>query len=229
MTKILYCIKTTEKYKNRVESIKNTWIQDVDDYLFYSDHEDPSDNIIKVCDDPSYGGLEVKGVNFYNLLKHIFFDEDIKILDYFDWLFMVDDDTFVNVKNLELFAESADNSKVYGEIFTYQTHPDNPMYSNPSFKKSYKWYSGGAGVLVHTNTLKKIDEFINYQTRHDDVSIGLTFINNSIELVDSDNFNSQPPEFWGEDDSEIINKITYHHIDENKMKTLYSIVHKNHE
>lgn len=226
MEKILYCIKTTEKYQNRIDAIKETWINNVEDYIFYSDHEDPSNNVIKVCDDSSYGGLEVKGVSFYNLIKHITFDGDVKVLDYYDWLFMVDDDTFVNVKNLESFAESAEKDKVYGEIFTYETHPDNPMFSNPSFKKSYKWYSGGAGLLVHTSVLKNIQEFINYNTRHDDVSIGLTFVNSGVELVDSDNFNSQPPEFWGDSDEDINNKITYHHIDEDRMKKLYGILNQ---
>lgn len=224
MEKILYCIKTTEKYQNRVKSIKQTWIKDIEDYIFYSDHEDLSNNIIKVCEDPSYGGLEIKGVNFYNLIKHITVGEDVKIIDYYDWLFMVDDDTFVNTKNLQTFAKTADKDKVYGEIFSYDTHPDNPMFSSPTFKKSSRWYSGGAGLLVHTSVLKTIEKFINYNTRHDDVSIGLTFANNGIELVDSDKFNSQPPEFWGNSDEDIKHKITYHHIDEDKMKSLYSFI-----
>jgi hypothetical protein len=224
MTKILYCIKTTEKYKSRVDAIKNTWLDGIDDYIFYSEHEDPNDNIIKVCDDGSYGGLEEKGVNFYNLIKHIEIEEGKNVLDYYDWLFMVDDDTFVNVKNLQKFAKKADTEKVYGEIFTYETHPDNPMYSAPGFKKSYKWYSGGAGVLVHTSVLSKMPEFINYKTRHDDVSIGLSFINNGVELIDSDNFNSQPPEFWGDSDLDIKTKITYHHINEERMEDLNKVL-----
>lgn len=224
MKKILYCIKTTEKYKNRVEALKSTWLSDIEDYIFYSEHEDFDNNIIKVCDDGSYGGLEDKGVNFFNLLKYIDIDSNKNILDHYDWLFMVDDDTFVNTKNLQKFIEEADDTKAYGEIFTYGTHPDNPMYSAPGFKKSYKWYSGGAGLLIHTNTVRKIPEFINYKTRHDDVSIGLSLINNSIELVNSDMFNSQPPEFWGDTDLNIKNKITYHHIDETKMQDLYNIL-----
>lgn len=222
--KILYCIKTTERYQNRRDSIKDTWLKNVDDYLFYSDHEDLDNSIIKVCEDSSYGGLEEKGVNFYNLLKDIEIQSEKNVLEYYDWLFLVDDDTFVNTKNLNDFAQGADESKGYGEIFTYETHPDNPMFSSPSFKKSYKWYSGGAGLLVSTKTIKSINEFINYNTRHDDVSIGLTFFNNGVELVDSDNFNSQPPEFWGETDLDIKNKITYHHIDENKMLDLYKVL-----
>lgn len=227
MNKILYCIKTTEQYYNRINSVKNTWLTGIEDYIFYSEHDDPSNNIIKVCDNGSYGGLEEKGVNFFNLLKNIDVEEGKSVLEYYDWIFFVDDDTFVNTKNLQSFAETADKNKVYGEIFTYETHPDNPMYKAPGFKNSYKWYSGGAGMLSHTSLLKKVPEFINYQTRHDDVSIGLSFVNNGIELVNSDNFNSQPPEFWGDSDEDIKNKITYHHINEQRMEKLYSIVTNN--
>jgi hypothetical protein len=222
--KILYCIKTTSQYQSRIDAAKNTWLRGVEDYIFYSEHEDPNSNVIKVCDDGSYGGLEEKGVNFYNLLKHIEVEENKNVLQYYDWLFMVDDDTFVNTKNLYQFAKTADKENVYGEIFTYKTHPDNPMYQSPGFKKSSKWYSGGAGLLVHTSVISKIPEFVNYKTRHDDVSIGLTFGNNGVELIDSDNFNSQPPEFWGETDLDIKNKITYHHITEERMEQLHKIL-----
>ena len=147
MKKILFAIKTTEKYESRVNAIFDTWLSTIEDYIFYSEHEDSEKNIIKVCDDGSYGGLEIKGLNFFNLLKDIETKDGEKILDCYDWIFFVDDDTFVNCKKLNEFVETCDNTKAYGEIFTYETHPSNPLYSNPKFSKLTKWYSGGAGLL----------------------------------------------------------------------------------
>lgn len=224
MSKILYAIKTTKKYQNRIDSVLNTWLSDVEDYIFYSDHEDVKNNIIKVCDDDSYGGLEIKGLNFYNILKDIEINNGEKVLDFYEWLFMVDDDTFVNTKMLQKFVETADSKNAYGEIFTYETHSDNPMFSVPTFDKKTKWYSGGAGLLISSEALKKVNYFENYSTRHDDVSVGINLSNFGIELIDSNLFNSQPPEFWGETDETVVEKITYHHITEDKMKLLYGIV-----
>lgn len=224
MNKVLFAIKTTEKYKSRVDAIFNTWLKDIEDYIFYSEHEDENKNIIKVCDDGSYGGLEIKGLNFFNLLKDIETKDGEKILEYYDWIFFVDDDTFVNFKKLNEFIETCDRAKAYGEIFTYETHPTNPLYSNPNFNKLTKWYSGGAGLLISTDSLKKIKYYENYNSRHDDVSVGINLISNGIVLENCDLFKSQPPEFWGDNDVEVLKKITYHHISENRMYELYSLL-----
>lgn len=224
MKKILYCIKTTKQYENRVDALFNTWLIGIEDYIFYSEHEDPTKNIIKVCEDGSYGGLEIKGLNFYNLLSKIEIIDGEKVLDFYDWVFLVDDDTFVNVDNLNSFVETADTTKAYGQVFAYETHSDNPMFNVPGFDKRIKWYSGGAGLLISSQSLKKIDYYENFNTRHDDVSVGINLMKNGIELVDSDLFNSEPPESWGEVDEDVIKKITYHHIPEDRMFKLYSIV-----
>jgi hypothetical protein len=224
MEKILFAIKTTEKYKSRVDAIFDTWLSTIDDYIFYSEHEDSERNIIKVCDDGSYGGLEIKGLNFFNLLKDIETSDGVKILDHYDWIFFVDDDTFVNKKMLNKFVKICDKTKAYGEIFTYKTHPSNPLFLNPSFNKLTTWYSGGAGLLISADALKKVDYYENYNSRHDDVSIGINLVNSGISLVNSDLFRSQPPEFWGDDDECVNEKITYHHVNESKMFKLYSLL-----
>lgn len=227
MEKILYCIKTTKLYENRVNTIFNTWLTGIDDYIFYSEHEDESKNIIKVCEDGTYGGLEIKGLNFFNLIKTIETDKGENILNCYDWLFLVDDDTFVNVKNLNTFAKTADKNKAYGQIFTFEKDSGNPMFRSPGFDKSTRWYSGGAGILISSESLKKVDNYKNFNTNHDDVSIGINLTKNGIELIDSDLFNSEPPEVWGEVDEDIIKKITYHHLTEDRMYKLYSIVKSN--
>lgn len=224
MNKVLFAIKTTKQYESRVDAIFNTWLKGVEDYIFYSEHKDTNKNIIKVCDDGSYGGLEIKGLNFFNLLPNIETDSGEKILDIYDWVFFVDDDTFVNVNMLNEFIQTANKNVAYGEIFTYETHPSNPMFSVPTFNKNTKWYSGGAGLLIHTSSLKKVDYFENYNTRHDDVSIGINLGKSGIQFVDSNLFRSQPPEFWGDQDTEVLKKITYHHITEVRMCELYSLL-----
>lgn len=221
MFKVLYAIKTTKKYSSKINAIFKTWLNGIDDYIIYSDHEDSEKNIIKVCDDDSYGGLEDKGINFFNIMKNIDTSDGTPILDYYDWIFLVDDDTFVNVKKLNEFISSVTEEASYGYVFSYETHSANPMFSYPGFDRSTKWYSGGGGLLVHTNCIKKVDNFVKYNTRHDDVTIGLNFHKHGIKLIHDDKFHSEPPEFYGHKNSNITENITYHHISIKKMQSLY--------
>lgn len=221
MSKILYAIKTTKKYSDRINALFDTWMNGVEDYIIYSDHEDSTKNIIKVCDDDSYGGLEDKGINFFNMVKNIDTEDGLPIIDYYKWIFFVDDDTFVNVNNLEKYSKTLNKEVSYGYVFSYETHKDNPMFNNPNFSKNSKWYSGGAGLLAHTSIFKKIDNFKKYDTRHDDVSIGLNFERCGVELIHDDKFHSESPEFYGQSNSDINENITYHHISVNDMKKIY--------
>jgi hypothetical protein len=221
MIKLLYAVKTTEKYEHRIDSILNTWLSE-GDYLCYSDHENQEKNIIKVCEDASYAALEIKGLNFFNSMKDIKTKSGDKILEYYDWIFLVDDDTFVNKKMLNEFVLTCDEDKAYGYIFTPQTHPDNPIYTNTTFKDAI-WYSGGGGLLISANALTKIPYYQNYNTYADDVSVGINLMKHGINLIHSDLFRSEPPEHYGETDRDIKQKITYHHIDPNRMYTLNNL------
>ena len=54
MKKILYSLKTTRKYENRRKSQLETWLSGIEDYIYYSDHEDIDKNIILASHDDTY-------------------------------------------------------------------------------------------------------------------------------------------------------------------------------
>lgn len=223
MQKVLYAIKTTSKYQSRINSVLETWLSGLDDYIFYSDHEDTSKNIILSSHDSSYEGLVEKSLYFYNNLGNIFINEnDESILDYYDWVLVCDDDTFVNTKKVKEFVKDCDPTKAYCEIISPQKNPDNPIWSEYSdiLNQTDLYYSGGAGILLPTNCIKKINKFLDYKIRFEDCTIGITLHRNGIILVDCPLFHSQQPEFWGHSDKDIIDNMTYHHIDENRMYKL---------
>lgn len=223
--KILFCIKTTRKYQDRIDSILGSWLTGIDDYIFYSDHEDKEKNVILSSTDSSYLGCLYKTIWTLNNLKNIYITEDKNVLEHYDWICVVDDDTFVNTKKLDEYVENIDDSSVYGHLFTKTKNPENPIWNNGDIKgfvldKDYTYHSGGAGVLLPTKILTNI-EFEDCGTVWDDVTVGVILTKNNIPLADSELFSPETPEFYDKDDTDIRNMITYHHISSEKMKKLY--------
>lgn len=225
MKKILYSLKTTRKYENRRKSQLETWLSGIEDYIYYSDHEDIDKNIILASHDDTYQGLLEKSLYFYNNLKNIFVnDSSTSILDSYEWIFVADDDTFVNTKNMEKLLETFDDTCAYGYLVTPETHP-NMVWSDFShiWKPGEGYFSGGGGILISTKSLKQINEFVDYgiNSAFEDCTMSLNLSRNGVKLTHSSFFHGTTPEVFGETDRDIVNNITYHHISEGRMYTLY--------
>lgn len=234
--KILYVIKTTKKYLNRIDTVLDTWLNGIDDYIFLSDHEDSEKNIILSSTDSGPWGLIDKSLYFFNNAKNIFL-EGKSVLDVYDWILVCDDDTFVNTKKCNEFVMNKDTSDnvAYCSIISPQNNPENAIWAeyHDIFKQYdiFHYHSGGAGILISCNTLSKIHEnsnnespFVKNGIKYEDAGISLNLIKNKVNLIDSELFCSQSPGFYGDSDENVKNKITYHHIDTEKMKTFYSIL-----
>lgn len=211
MKNVICFVNTTKKHIDRIENITKTWAEKIDT-VFYSDHQDPGNNVIKVSNRDDYASGEEKQINILNRLSDLTDGDDNNLLDVYDWVFFVDDDTFINVENLEKYLDSFDEDKVYGSIFDSVKDSENPMYVNKVIPLEAKFPSGGAGFLVSTSVIKDIKDFSNYHTICGDVSAGLNFHFNQVEQVDSKLFNSQNPEFYGHSEDEIKEMISYHYI-----------------
>lgn len=203
MKKILYVILHGIVNKNRYNNVMNTWGRDKD-VLFYADYDDDDKNVIKMSENTSYSSNEEKHINVIKFLN-----ENNKY-DY-EWFFFCDDDTFVNTKKLEDSLDTFDPNFVNGSVI-------NSWASD--FSLSY--CSGGAGMLINFNLLKKINLNIkNYNTSFADVSIGLSIREGNIKCANSSLFNSQPPEFYNIQINDIKNYISFHYIKtEDKMKNI---------
>ena len=202
MKKILICLMTTQKNKDRQNNIKNTWLKNSQvEYLFYSDHEDVEHNIIKVSNRTDYHSNEEKHINCLNYVLQ-------NKLNY-EWYYFCDDDTFVNVNNLFNFIDKCEKNKIYGSVINYKNSPENPIYNK--ILKNIQYPSGGAGYLINNLILKSFEEFKNYNVGFSDVSFGIN-MHNKFEIVDPNLFFSQAPEFYKHNYEEKLNSISYHYI-----------------
>jgi len=153
------------------------------------------------------------------VLKNIYYS-DKSVLECYDWVCVVDDDTFVNTKKLDEYIEEITDDSVYGDLITPENSPDNPIWKDLVLEHDYVYHSGGGGVLIPSKLLLDI-EFEECGTVWDDVTVGVIFGRNNIPLVDSEVFKSQPPEFYGNTDDDVKNVVTYHHIKPDRMRLFY--------
>jgi hypothetical protein len=209
--KVIAFVNTTKKHQDRIDNIIETWANDIDT-IFYSDHQDPECGVIKVSNRDDYASGEEKQINVLNKIKDLANVDDEPLLDVYDWFFFVDDDTFINVENLNKHKEFLDDARVYGSIFNSEKDSENPMYVKGIVPKDAGFPSGGAGFLVSSKTIKLIPTFNNYQTVCGDVSAGLNFHFNGVQQCDLMFFNSQKPEFYNHRPEQIADAITYHYI-----------------
>lgn len=202
--KILYCVLHTRSHTERMNNILETWGRDVD-RIFYSDHEDSENNVIRVCDRSDYISCQIKAIKILHLLN-------AKMNNY-DWYFFCDNDTFVNTNKLYEYAQDADINSIHGQIIN--CWPSDPTLSYPS---------GGAGYLMSNSVLKFLSDASYNDTIYGDVSIGLNIRRKNIPMVDPSLFHSQKKEYYGINEDQVKDNITFHYINSlNEMKRLYEL------
>lgn len=202
MKKVLYLILHTEKHSDRWSGLTQGWLKGRD-YLFYSDHQDDSKNILKVTNDDTYHSNEPKFVNVITFLPE-------KYMNY-EWYLFADNDTWVNTDKLESMLDSFDTEVFHGSKIYCWPHD-----------KTLGYLSGGAGILIHNSKFKHLrDNFKNYKTGYSDVSLGHYMKEYGIECVDNQLFNSQPPEHYKINEEDIPNYLTFHYIKEKDTQIRY--------
>jgi hypothetical protein len=200
---VLFVIKSCEKYESRIDALLNTWLKDVKDYIVCSDHENKSKNIIKVTDKKEYSELEDKSLAIFNYLK-----KDYSLKDRYKWIMFVDDDTYVNIKNLKNILNELDDQNGYGYISDCFKDCSNSFCQSESTDKSTRWFDGGAGFLFGTKSLN-ILKLNKKNTPFDDLSISLNFKESGIELIHNRLFNWHGN--FKENLEKAKNQISYHH------------------
>ena len=156
---IQFNVLTTQNLPERVNNILYTWGKETTNIIFFSDHEDPNKKIIKTTISENTGQYNSCPEKIFYRLKQI------KQNNIFDWYIFVDDDTFVNVKNVITFLQKADKTCSYGSRANWG-HPQ-----------------GGAGFFISNITidriiLKNLSEYI--VTRFSDELIGYIFQDNNL-------------------------------------------------
>jgi len=200
MEKILAVIGTGFCMHERRNTIEQTWGKDID-HIYFSDHE--ANNIIKVTSETEYRFGELKQVNIINM-----FPSDL--LEKYEWVIFVDDDTFVNAKLLKENLQFFDANSVHGRLINCW-HPDLSLY----------YPSGGAGFVMSTKLIKDIKGQLQYlKTGFGDVTLGIFFREKKINLIQNDLFKSHTPN--DENISDVENYFTFHYIKTfDEMNELY--------
>jgi hypothetical protein len=209
--KILVSIISSSKFvEDRIKYIEETWLKDVDDYLIISDEENKQKKIIKITDDSTYESNVIKN---FETLKFLFTQKS----DY-DWYIVLDDDTFLNYKNLVsyLSTQSTEDISIIGRI-NWGTLPSNP---------SLNYMSGGAGYCFNYNTLKILKNINNEYniSRFADANIGFYCDKNNIRLNECLLFNPREPEYFSYNIEQIKKQITFHYIFKEKFYEIKNLI-----
>lgn len=200
---VLFVIKSCEKYESRVDVILNTWLKNNKDYIVCSDHENKQKNIIKVTDKKEYAELEDKSLAIYNYLKN-----DYGIKTKYKWIMVIDDDTYVNIKNLKEVIKELDDNNAYGYISDCFKDQKNTLCENKNLDKSTRWFDGGAGLLFGTRCLNRLN--LNKKNVYfEDLAISLNFQESNINLIHNRLFNWHGN--FKQDIEKAKKQITYHH------------------
>lgn len=204
MKKILFLILTTQSYKDRQSNILKTWGEN-EDLFFYSEHEDPTMKVLKVCDN---NNVEDKQVSIFRKIKESYYNE-------YEWFFFCDDDTFVNVNLLKSKLNSLLTDKVIGsDIF--------------GCWRDLHYPSGGAGFLIHNNIIDKFFDAEKYNVGYGDVTFGLNMRKKNIEILNDIGFHSQNYKHYNIPQEEVYKYTTFHYVNSfEEMQKLHTICQEN--
>lgn len=207
---ILFLIMSGHSSKGRVDYISKYFRANDIDHIFYSDYNDPLNNVLKVTYSSTYSSNELKHINVLN-----FIISQKSFLSNYKWVYLFDDDSFVNVNLLIKLVSSNffSTTKIHGQLLTPENNPDNPFFNK--YPQS-NYLSGGAGYLCPVNLLQTKRFFKNHKTTYADNSFGLNFNVNQFE--DCNLFHSQKPNFYNIEDENISEHISFHYI---KSKEVY--------
>lgn len=233
--KIKCIVVTCEKYHNtRVKSIQETWGTEIET-LFLSDIN-LGQNII---------GFEYLPTGYHNLWMK--FEKFFLSFDFTDdWYLFCDDDTFVNVNNINNLISTRDNEDVClgfichlkpGALDEFNNYTGFPLHSIAG-DQTYlplTYPSGGAGFLLNKNSAIRVQNYLKSlkesdiltpQAYNSDVTIGFWIRNAGIKLEKIEGFCPQNPENMEHSLDIVPNSYTYHYINPERMYELNQFVNE---
>lgn len=228
--KVKYITITCEKYHStRVQSIRDTWSKN-QDVVFLSDT-----NIA-----PDIVGFDYLRKGYENIWMK--YREIIKNWTDFtyDWYFFTDDDTFVNVKNVNNLLKnySVDDKICIGVLGVLNPDATDRGGNKTGFplrtiqgdqtELPLTYPSGGAGFILSLESMKTINKYLNTiqdvpRCYNSDVTIGFWIRNSGIKNINIEGFWWTNPTELQHDVDMIRKSYTYHYVDEKMMCELFNI------
>jgi len=211
---ILYVILSCQKFiPTKCQWIKKTWVKNLnqnDDYVILSSKEDLLNKTVGYDTGDEYKHAADKYSEFFKNYQPA---ADI------DWLFFVDDDTYVYTSRLKSALNSYSGDEVIGreiwvgpEVASRGIHKDNGRVIFP-----VNCPSGGSGFAISKKVFYIIKKYVNddihCKVHNSDVTFGFWSRENNIPIINRpDLFKSQNP-----DHPENINvktPVTWHYCEE---------------
>ena len=227
MDNLEFIVLTCDKYLNtRVKSIQETWGSN-QNIKFLTDSKIEDKDIIGFGTPQTYEGIFEKYLLFfknYNFTKK-------------DYYFFVDDDTFVNLKNLnKLNLPSKETLFLTGRVLCLnidgtdlwgnQTGTNISLINGENTSLPLYYQSGGSGFILTQSSCVSIQNYLKSSTnipycRFGDVSLGFWARNCGINITPNENF------WWDTHEKLLhnnwvpyttdVNVITYHYVNEELM------------
>lgn len=209
MRDVVFGVMTSRRGGERRRWIGASWGAGAE-RVYYSDHRNPFDNVVKVSSATHYKSNEEKHINFLNRCG-------LYLAERYRWIFCCDDDTFVFRDRLAAFlASGLDRECVYGTVDSFAKCPKNPIFQRVG--TDLRFPAGGAGYLISSDVVRRMHPFKNHGTGYSDVSFGLNAEARGVGLVDRDDlFFAQAPEFFGHPADGLPEAISYHYIKSQKQ------------
>ena len=221
VNKIAIGVLSTHKFKIQTNYLLSAFGNKIeDDLYFFSDNDDNEiKNYLNLTSDNSYNSCVGKTV-----LGFLYFYENL--LYKYDWFMSIDEDTFLNLENLDkLLCLFDSNQKYYiGQKINYWP-TDRDLY----------YCSGGAGFILSKESLKCIyDDLLFYKNNMNyynyyllsqypeiivaDVLIGKIMRKHKIDITHSDLIHGEK---WEKFNSQ---QISYHYVKKEDMNTLSKFI-----
>jgi hypothetical protein len=201
LDRVLFVVMCSSDKKERVSWLTQTWLAWVPprNVVLLSDTVIPGYNVTLLPSLPGDAYVKTKFPNPNNYdaanLRHLLSVQWLgkvneEALDDIDWVFMVDDDTFVNLPMLLSLVRQIPPSLplVVGHMW------DSPPWDNQL--KGVAWPSGGAGMLFtkagfHRLALNLFEPVCDMRRCLNDVTIGLCATASKVTKIHSDKFQTE--------------------------------------
>lgn len=147
--KILYVTLTCDAYvPTRCKWQTDTWIPHVAEHVFLGARSDPSRNMVGWDTGDTYETCPRKFIEF---MRHM-------PLNGYDWVVIVDDDTFVVPRRLEAYLQTLDATR--------------PLYVGATCTDGWDYMSGGAGFALSATLVSRLRSYVQ-ETSTQDLHVAL--------------------------------------------------------
>lgn len=222
---VLFIMLAGTQTIDRVRAFRETWGKGMDNVIVMGDAADPSVGMITL---PSLEGKPARVDAPHRTLQALIYAANTKEYDKYKWIFMVDDDTWVNTRELPSLLFGWDTRAPIMTGF---------FWNNPNFLGGRTWPSGGSGMLVTRAAAKRLAAHLYSDTcpfdMENDRTLGYCALRTGVAMLHSALFDPEAAHTiicdkstwqWQANDGDIRTMIAIHRADPGHMREWQGVV-----